>query len=90
MFDVNKLVVIGTVIHHGELKKCIMVLNLLKRELEKIKILSLLHNQTINCIQYGPYDNGHILLGLSDGWLLGFEYPTLSRIECKQVFKSES
>ena len=29
------------------------------------------------------------MLGLSDGWLLGFEYPSLKRVESKQVFKIE-
>jgi hypothetical protein len=26
------------------------------------------------------------LLGLSDGWLLAYEYPSLERIESKQIF----
>ena len=67
-----------------------MVLNLINREIEKLKILALAQKQQINCIQYGPYDNGHILLGLSDGWLLGFEYPSLKRVESKQIFKIDN
>ena len=67
-------------------QKCIMVLNLQTKEIEKLKIMSFIENQTINCVQYGPFDNGHILLGLSDGWLLAYEYPSLERIESKQVF----
>ena len=26
------------------------------------------------------------MLGLSDGWLLAYEYPSLERIESKQIF----
>jgi len=43
----------------------------------------------INCLAYGPFDNGHILLGLSDGWLLAYEYPSLERVDSKQVYKTE-
>jgi len=45
--------------------------------------------QIINCVSYGPFDNGHILLGLSDGWLLAYEYPSLERIESKQIFREK-
>ena len=48
--------------------------------------MSFIDKQTINCVAYGPFDNGHILLGLSDGWLLAYEYPSLERIESKQIF----
>ena len=41
----------------------------------------------MNCVAYGPFDNGHILLGLSDGWLLAYEFPSLERVDCKQVYK---
>ena len=29
------------------------------------------------------------MLGLSDGWLLAYEYPSLERIESKQIFLNE-
>ena len=41
---------------------------------------------SINCVAYGPFDNGHILLGLSDGWLLAYEYPSLDRLDSKRVY----
>ena len=87
MFDVPKLVLIGTLEHEEQNEKCMMILNLNNHRIEKLKILELAQKQQINCIQYGPYDNGHIMLGLSDGWMLGFEYPSLKRVESKQVFK---
>ena len=54
-----------------------------------MKIQTFLDQQIINCVSYGPFDNGHILLGLSDGWLLAYEYPGLERIESKQIFRVE-
>lgn len=53
-------------------KEFIMCLNLEKRKIEKIKILN--NDVKITCINYGPYDNGHVMLGLSDGVLLTFEF----------------
>ena len=63
-----------------------MILNLQSLEVEKLKVLSFIDSQDINCVSYGPFDNGHILLGLSDGWLLAYEYPSLERVESKQIF----
>ena len=63
-----------------------MILNLVSLEVEKLKVLSFIDRQEINCVSYGPFDNGHILLGLSDGWLLAYEYPSLERVESKQIF----
>ena len=58
------------------------------QEIEKFKILAFLEsNVTVNCVAYGPFDNGHVLLGLSSGWLLAYEFPSLKRIDSKQIFK---
>lgn len=55
--------------------------------MEKLKILSFMEpHVSINCVAYGPFDNGHILLGLSDGWLLAYEYPSLDRLDSKRVY----
>lgn len=40
----------------------------------------------INCINFGPFDNGHVMVGLSDGYLLAFSYPKLERLESIKVF----
>ena len=67
-----------------------MVFNLLTQEIEKLKILSFMDpHTTIECVAYGPFDNGHILLGLSDGWLLAYEYPSLERVDSKLVYRAE-
>ena len=64
-----------------------MVFNLESQEIEKLKILSFIDSRTtIDCVAYGPFDNGHILLGLSDGWLLAYEYPSLERVDSKLVY----
>jgi hypothetical protein len=63
-----------------------MVYNLDKREAEIIKILEI--ECDITCINYGPYDNGHILLGLADGRLLAFDFITLERLESVAVFEA--
>ena len=41
IFDAPKLVIVGTLEHDGQTKRCIMVLNLVKREIEKLKIVAL-------------------------------------------------
>ena len=41
VFDVPRLVIVGTLVHEGQTKRCIMVLNLVNREIEKLKILAL-------------------------------------------------
>ena len=73
---------------HSGLVKCMMIVDLKSGEVEKLKILTFMEaDTTINCVAYGPFDNGHILLGLSNGWLLAYGYPSLERVDCKQVYK---
>ena len=91
-FDANRIVLVGKVKCNddSELLSCVMVFNLTEQQVEKIKILSFMTpDVTINCVAYGPFDNGHILLGLSDGWLLAYEYPSLDRLDSKQIYQSE-
>jgi len=40
----------------------------------------------ITCINYGPYDNGHVLVGLEDGTLLAFESLKLEKIFKIKIF----
>ena len=71
-------------------RKCLLVFSLLKKEIEKLKLLSFIDaRQEISSVAYGPFDNGHILVGLSDGWLLAYEYPSLQRIESKQIYSTD-
>ena len=86
VFDSPKVILVGRVMIQRTPRKCIMVVNLERLTIDKFKVLSFIDTQEINCVSYGPFDNGHILLGLSDGWLLAYEYPSLERIESKQIF----
>lgn len=56
----------------GKKKNFLMVYNLEKGKIEKIKVLNM--EAKITAINYGPYDNGHIMLGMSEGTLLTFEF----------------
>jgi hypothetical protein len=46
-----------------------------------MKILTVPSKQKVTSTAFGPFDNGHIWLGLSNGWLLAFDYPSLQRTE---------
>ena len=49
--------------------------------IKEMKVLTLPHRQKVSSCNYGPFDNGHIWMGLSDGLLLAFDYPSLKRTE---------
>ena len=65
-----------------------MVFNLEHSQAEIIKILDV--ESEITCINYGPYDNGHILVGLDDGNLLAFDFLTLERLESVCIFENQA
>jgi WD40 repeat protein len=44
----------------------------------------------ITCLNYGPFDNGHILVGFEDGKLIAFDYLTLDRLESVKAFKGSA
>lgn len=93
-FDASKVILTGKVAHETkngvELLSCIMVFNLLEMTVEKFKILAFMKSDvTVTCVAYGPFDNGHILLGLSDGWLLAYEFPSLERLDSKEVYTAD-
>ena len=41
----------------------------------------------ITCLNYGPYDNGHILIGLDNGNLLVYNGNDMSKLCQIEVFK---
>ena len=48
--------------------------NAQKKKPDKLKILSQLKDANqISSIGFGPYDNGHLIIGLTTGQLLGFD-----------------
>lgn len=44
----------------------------------------------ITSLQYGPYDNGYVLVGLNSGKLLVYEPTTLDRVNTFNVFNQEA
>lgn len=65
-----------------------MIYNLEESQAKVIKIIDV--ESEITCINYGPYDNGHILVGLSDGKLIAFDYLTLERLESVKIFDKKA
>ena len=62
-----------------------MTYNMELSQAEVIKVTDV--EADFTCINYGPYDNGHILVGCSDGRLLAFDFLTLERLESVKVFE---
>ena len=55
-----------------------MIYNLETNSSDIIKVLD--SSSIITAVNYGPYDNGHIMVGLADGSVLAFSYPKLERL----------
>jgi len=75
MKQANKLMLVGKCVHKFKEKSFLMIFNTKSGQAEVIKILDT-HAQ-VTCLSYGPFDNGHVLLGLEDGQLLAYDYPQL-------------
>ena len=77
-FLLKKFLVIGSCEYEGDSnledkgveKTFIMLYNLQKQISDKLKLISINVNE-ITCINYGPFDNGYLLIGLSSGILIG-------------------
>ena len=55
-----------------------------KKDADIIKVIDT--DSEISCINYGPFDNGHIIIGLENGFIILFKYPNLERIYSRQLF----
>lgn len=64
-----------------------MVYHIEKSEAEMIKIIDV--DSDVTSVNYGPFDNGHIMIGLENGFLMIYEYPNLERIESVKIFQNE-
>jgi WD40 repeat protein len=84
----KKIVLTGEVLYKEMKRNFIMIYSLESSQAEIIKIIDV--EAEITCINYGPYDNGHILVGLSDGRLIAFDYLTLERLESVVVFENQA
>jgi WD40 repeat protein len=60
-----------------------MIYNMELCEPELIKIID--YDSKITCVNYGPFDNGYVLLGFANGSVLIFDYPNLERLELLNI-----
>jgi len=66
----------------------LFIFNLNDLLVSKACILS--NNEAVTAINYGPYDNGHVMVGFKDGTLMTIDYSTLKVIDTKRVFEYEA
>lgn len=81
----SKIILAGEVKHEGVKKPVIMIYDYKKEDIEQMKVLEL-ENVTISSLNFGPFDNGHIMIGLTNGELLAFDVLTLKRLENTLIF----
>ncbi len=63
-----------------------MKINLEVSKADVIKILSL--DDEISKINFGPFDNGYLLIGMKSGNLLVFDAASLDRLQSISLFTS--
>jgi hypothetical protein len=68
-----------------ENKPFIALYNIEKESIDKIKLLHLKFGD-ISCINYGPFDNGYLLIGLSSGVIVALELHDLEIVMQEQIF----
>ena len=67
-------------------KSFIMLYNLQTHSLHSIKILNI-HDAQITAVNYGPFDNGYLVIGLSTGLVIIIDIHTMDVIMEVQLFK---
>jgi hypothetical protein len=56
---------------------------------EKVVVTKLINHRgedEIRCIAYGPYDNGHIIMGMATGFLIVYDAVSLCKIHSLALF----
>ncbi len=61
-----------------ERKSCVVRYNIVKQDYARIALID--SEAEIACLDYGPYDNGPIIVGLTDGTMMGFDFGSLSKV----------
>ena len=61
----------------------LMIFDRVKQDLTVVKAFK--SRGLISCLAYGPYDNGHVLVGTSTGDFLAFNSLNLTKICCVKV-----
>lgn len=75
----RKVVFAGSYLHQ-QTKVMPMLMIYDREQAQKTKIKLFKSRGHITCVQFGPYDNGHILVGTSTGDFLAFDSVTLKKL----------
>ena len=82
----KKVIVTGDCVHEDRVRPFIIKINLETKNIEILKILKI--DDKIKSIGYGPFDNGHIIIGLKSGHILIFDIVKLEKITSIHLFSS--
>jgi len=82
----QKVVVAGHCLHQRKERPFLAKVNLQECKIELIKILSV--EDKISEVNFGPYDNGHLLVGFKSGVLHIFDPVELTRMQSINLFTS--
>jgi len=69
----------------GTQRACLMMFD---RQLNQPSVIKVIQSPaSISSIKYGPYDNGHIMVGLTNGVLLAFSSTDLTKLLQYELFQ---
>lgn len=63
----------------------IAMYNFHEQKIEKIQLLKTIYG-SVSCVNFGPFDNGYLLLGLSKGVFIAFDINNLTIIMKEKPF----
>jgi hypothetical protein len=62
-------------------------LSLYDRKLQKLKFIRMITTEScITCVEYGPYDNGHVVCGFESGELIVYSAIDLTKLLVLPLF----
>mmetsp|Transcript_40405 Transcript_40405/g.38893 ORF Transcript_40405/g.38893 Transcript_40405/m.38893 type:complete len:163 (+) Transcript_40405:211-699(+) len=80
----KNVVIVGTCFYKAKVKPFLMKVNLETQKADIIKILNI--DDKISVLNFGPYDNGFLLVGMKSGALLCFDCFSLDKIQQLALF----
>ncbi|CDW85950.1 UNKNOWN [Stylonychia lemnae] len=83
----NKLIESQNVTNQDEnIQTFIAIFNIHTQQIEKIQLLKTKYGE-VSCVNFGPFDNGYLLVGLTKGVLIAFDINDLSIIMQEKIFE---
>lgn len=82
----KKVIIAGDCLHDEKTRPFIVKINLETNIPEFIKVLRM--DERISEMEFGPYDNGYLMVGLTNGNLLVFDVISLERLHVINLFNS--